>query len=250
MGDPELSARKVPCEQCPLRCLAAFRPFADVELEFVKEFKSGELIVQAGTPVLLQDTNSAHLYTVLSGWAFRYKMLPDGRRQILNFALPGDLLGLQGSVLDKMDHSVEALTDLTLCLFPRAKLWELYTNHPSLAFDVTWLAAREERMLDEHLLNVGRRTAIERTAYLLLHLFRRAEELGLTEGDNMQFPFLQLHVADALGMSLVHTNNTLRRLADSKAMRWGRKTFQMLSRERMAEIAGHDFTERIPRPFI
>ena len=67
MAEPELSARKVPCEQCPLRCLAAFRPFAAAELEFVKEFKSGELIVQAGTTVLLQDTNSAHLYTVLSG---------------------------------------------------------------------------------------------------------------------------------------------------------------------------------------
>ena len=106
------------------------------------------------------------------------------------------------------------------------------------------------QIIDEHLLNVGRRTAIERTAYLLLHLFKRAEELGLTEGENMQFPFLQLHVADALGMSLVHTNNTLRRLADSKAMRWGRKTFQMLSRERMAEIAGYDFTEKVPRPFI
>jgi CRP/FNR family transcriptional regulator, anaerobic regulatory protein len=98
-----------------------------------------------------------------------------------------------------MEHSVDALTDLTLCLFPRLKLWELYTRPPSLAFDVTWLAAREQRILDEHLLNVGRRTAIERPAYLLLHLFRRAEELGLTEGDNVQFPFLQLHVADALG---------------------------------------------------
>ena len=78
MGAPELSARKVPCEQCPLRCLAAFRPFADVELEFVKEFKSGELIVQAGTSVLLPDTNSAHLYTVLSGWAFVIKCFPTG----------------------------------------------------------------------------------------------------------------------------------------------------------------------------
>ena len=80
---------------------------------------------------------------------------------------------------------------------------------------------------------MGRRTVIERTAYLLLHLSKRAEERGLTEGDNMQFPFLPLHVVDALGISLVHTNNTLRRLADSQVMRWGRKTFQMLNRERM-----------------
>ena len=104
------------------------REFTAKELEFVSSFKSGELNVQAGTSILLQSTNSAHLYTVLSGWAFRYKTLPDGRRQILNYALPSDLIGLQGSVNDEMQHSVEALTDVMLCVFPREKLWDLYTR--------------------------------------------------------------------------------------------------------------------------
>src|SRR5665213_1976624 len=81
------------------------------------------------------------------GCAFRYKTLPDGRRQILNYALPSDLIGLQGAVNDEMQHSVEALTDVTLCVFPREKLWDLYKDYPALAFDITWLAAREEQML-------------------------------------------------------------------------------------------------------
>src|SRR5882672_7314340 len=174
---PPPSGRKVPCEKCPLRDLHALREFSTKELEFVSEFKSGELNIQAGTNILLQGTNSAHLYTILSGWAFRHKTLPDGRRQILNLALPSDLLGLQGSVNDEMQHSVEALTDMILCVFPREKLWSLYTDHPTLAFDVTWLAAREEQMLDEGLLSVGRRTAMERLAYLLLAMFQRAEEV-------------------------------------------------------------------------
>ncbi len=116
MRNAEPASWKVPCEKCPLRGKAVFRQFSETELEFVKEFKAGELSVEAGTTVLLEGTNSAHLYTVLSGWAFRYKMLPDGRRQILNFALPGDLVGVQGSMFDKMEHSVEALNDLTLGL--------------------------------------------------------------------------------------------------------------------------------------
>ena len=124
------SGRKVPCEKCPLRQLEVLRDFTAKELEFVSNFKSGELNVEAGTSILLQSTNSAHLYTVLSGWAFRYKTLPDGRRQILNYALPSDLLGLQGSVNDEMQHSVEALTDMMLCVFPREKLWDLYTDYP------------------------------------------------------------------------------------------------------------------------
>src|SRR4051794_34517330 len=169
---PPPSGRKVPCEKCPLRALECLREFTAKELEFVSSFKSGELNVQAGTSILLQSTNSAHLYTILSGWAFRYKTLPDGRRQILNYALPSDLLGLQGSINDEMQHSVEALTDMMLCVFPREKLWGLYTDFPTLAFDVTWLAAREEQILDEQLLSVGRRTAMERLASLLLSMFQ------------------------------------------------------------------------------
>ena len=135
--------RKVPCEKCPLRGKAVLHDFTPEELAFIAEFKSGELQVEAGTTLFMQGANSAHLYTILSGWAFRYKTLPDGRRQILNYALPSDLIGLQGSIANEMQHSVEALTDMLLCVFPREKLWTLYSSYPALAFDVTWLAARE-----------------------------------------------------------------------------------------------------------
>lgn len=242
--------RKVPCEKCPLRRKPVFRAFTPEELAFVSTFKSGEFNAEAGTSILLQGTNSAHLYTVLSGWAFRYKMLADGRRQILNFALPGDFIGLQGSVMDVMQHSVEALTDTVLCIFPREKLWTLYSSYPSLAFDVTWLAAREEQMVDEHLTSVGRRTALERTAYLLLHLFVRAEALGLTQGARIEFPFTQMLLADTLGMSLVHTNKTLKKLSASKAVRWKDRMFEILDREALREIAGYEETEPVRRPFI
>src|SRR5258708_28992586 len=113
---PAPSGRKVPCEKCPLRRFECLREFTAKELEFVSSFKSGELNVEAGTSILLQGTNSAHLYTVLSGWAFRYKTLPDGRRQILNYAMPSALIGLQRSVNAEMQHSVEALTDVILCV--------------------------------------------------------------------------------------------------------------------------------------
>lgn len=242
--------RRIPCEKCPLRAKPVFRAFTPDELAFVSSFKSGELNAEAGTSILLEGTNSAHLYTVLSGWAFRYKMLADGRRQILNFALPGDFLGLQGSVMNAMQHAVEALTDMVLCVFPREKLWTLYSTYPSLAFDVTWLAAREEQMVGEHLVSVGRRTALERTAYLLLHLFMRAERLGLTQGARIEFPFTQQLLADTLGLSLVHTNKTLQRLTASKAVRWKDRVFEIVNRKALAEIAGYEETEPAKRPFI
>jgi CRP/FNR family transcriptional regulator, anaerobic regulatory protein len=245
---PEASpARSVPCEACPFRSYhAVFRDFTPEELEFVSAFKAGELRVERGNAFLLQGTSSAHLYTVLGGWAFRYKMLPDGRRQILNYALPGDFVGLQGAVLNAMEHSVEALTDRVLCIFPRDRLWELHRGHPTLAFDLTWLAAREEQILGEQLLSVGRRSAIERVAYL----FTRAKQLGLAEGNAVGFPLTQQHIADTLGMSLVHTNKTLQRLRRSRAVRWDRNELEILDAAELGRIAQYDATERAVRPFI
>jgi CRP-like cAMP-binding protein len=238
------------CDACPLRKRDSLRPFTAEELAFVQEFKTDELRVEPGNSFLREGTRSDHLYTVLSGWAFRYKMLDDGRRQILNYALPADMVGLQGALMREMEHSVEALTPLTLCVFPRQKMWDLYSRVPSLAFDITWLAAREEQLVDEHLVSVGRRSALERTAYLLLHLYVRAEEAGLVRDNSIQFPFTQQHLADTLGMSLVHTNKTLKRLLASNAVRWKDRVFQLLDRAALVEIAGEDVKPHRPRPFI
>jgi CRP/FNR family transcriptional regulator, anaerobic regulatory protein len=247
---PPAPGRQVRCAKCPLRGMHGFRDFSEDELAFIREFKSGELNAETGATLLLQGTNSAHLYTILSGWAIRYKMLADGRRQILNYALPSDFLGLQGTVFDEMQHSVEALTNMVLCVFPRDQIWTLYSRYPSLAFDVTWLAAREEDAVGEHLLSVGRRTALERSAFLLLYLFVRAEQVGLVRGNKIQFPFTQQHIADTLGMSLVHTNKTLKRLASLKAVRWKDRTFEILDRDALVDIAGYEIAEQKLRPFI
>ena len=249
MVDPN-QPRITPCAQCPLRSRKALRDFTPDELAFVQSFKSDEITITAGTSFLRQGTRNEHLFTVLSGWAFRYKMLDDGRRQILNYALPADMLGLQGALMNEMEHSVEALTPLVLCVFPRSKLWDLYSKLPSLAFDITWLAAREEQLIDEHLLSLGRRTALERAAYLLLHLFARAEEAGLVKNGSIQFPFTQQHLADTLGMSLVHTNKTLKRLFVTKAIRWKDRQFEIVDRAALAAIAGSEVPKHRPRPFI
>jgi hypothetical protein len=108
-GIVAIPGRQVPCERCPLRGMQVLRDFSAEELSFVSAFKSGELNIEAGTSVLLERTNSAYLYTVLVGWAFRYKNLPDGRRQILNFAVPSDFLGLQGTVANEMQHGLAVL---------------------------------------------------------------------------------------------------------------------------------------------
>ncbi|NML84643.1 Crp/Fnr family transcriptional regulator [Polaromonas sp.] len=200
------------CADCRLRQTSAFTPVKAQEMAFIASFRTGTSTAPAGGTLIREQNPRGKLFTLYSGWAFRYKTLSDGRRQILNFLLPGDLIGLQQEFSDGAMHGIEAVTDVSLCEFPREGLWELYRQHPGLGYDITWLAAREEGMVDDNLLTAGRRNAIERIAMLLMHLYRRLERLGLAKGGSVEFPINQQHIADTLGLSLVHTNKTLRRL--------------------------------------
>lgn len=196
--------------------------------------------------MLAEGSGSAHLYTVLSGLGFRYKLLEDGRRQILNFVMPGDLVGLQSGLIGEMQHSVEALSPMLLCVFERERLSDLYHNHPGLAFDITWIAAREEQMLDENLLSIGRRSAAERAAYLLAFLASRIR----ARGGAVLIPITQQHVADTLGLSLVHTNRTLRRLAQRQLLQWRDGGCAVTDVEALARVAGWEPVKEKNRPFV
>jgi CRP-like cAMP-binding protein len=244
------NAKQIHCTDCPIRQLPAFRAFTAEELDFVWSFKRGELHADKGATIVQEGSHSAHLYTVLSGWAFRYKLLSDGRRQILNYLVPGDLIGLQSGLIGEMQHSVEALTPMSLCVFERDNLAKLYRKQPELAFDVTWIASREEQMLDENLLSIGRRSAIERAAYLIAFLCARLQQTHAGKLRKPVLPLTQQHIADTLGLSLVHTNRTLRRLAARGFAKWGDRGCEVLDADGLMAIAQWEGLPETRRPFI
>lgn len=225
------------CENCPLRENKHFRKFEAEEFAFVKQFKTGEMVVKAGSGILRQGHDSAHFFTILEGWALRSKALETGNRQVLNFAISGDFIGLQSVLFDGMDHTVEALTDMRLCVFSRQRIWEIYRNHPGLGYDLTWMVAREESIMAEHLANVGQRSAFERLAYIIIYLFDRARRCGLTQGRKLKLPITQQHLADTMGLSIVHTNKTLKKLKSSGLAEWRRNEFELLDEDRLRELA-------------
>ncbi len=203
----------VPCRACPLRPLALFIEPTGEELDLVQSLKRRELRIGAGETLIHEGQTDAPLFTLLDGWAFRFKTLRDGRRQILSFLLPGDFIGVQQRMGDAAAHGVDTLTDAVFCVFQRDALWELHRQQPTMGFNITWLTAHEESMVDDTLLSVGRRSAEERIATLLILLFKRAAALQADGGAaGVPFPLTQQHVADGLGLSLVHTNKTLRKL--------------------------------------
>lgn len=197
------------CLHCPLRCKPAFVPMSEQELQFMRVFKSGEAVVGAGRDVMTQGQKSPLLQTVLDGMAVRSVLLEDGRRQVINFVFPGDLLGLQSGLMGESRHSVTAVTDMILCTFPRGRLWDLFVNQPERAYDLTWIAAVEEHFLGETVATLGQRDATERVAWALVRIWRRLEALGLRQNGSVPFPFRQQDLADALGLSVVHTNRRI-----------------------------------------
>jgi len=247
---PPRPSAPVPCDACPLRALPAFRALTPAELVFMRSFKRGELLVDPGATILLEESASPHLYTILEGWAFRHKQIEDGRRQVLNFALPGDLVGLQLAIMNEMQHTVTALTRTRLCVFQRDRVWSVFAGHPDLSFAMTWIASREEQLLDGHLLSIGQRNAIERVAYLILHLYERAAAVGYAAGDILAAPFAQAHVADALGITTVHLSRTLRRLRDRELVRWRDETVTILNRPELERLASYERLEGTRRPLI
>lgn len=215
---PAAHIKAVACAECPLRRLKLFAPVSPGELKLIESLRGVQIHKAAGQTLIGEGQANPPLLTLFAGWAFRFKTLANGQRQILNFLLPGDLIGLQQRLAENAVHGVEALTDVWLCPFQRDALWQLHREAPALGYGLTWLSAQEEALVDDQLLSVGKRSAESRSAALLVWLFKRAaavlpapEEGGPVK--SVPFPLTQKHIADALGLSLVHTHRTMRKLA-------------------------------------
>ncbi|WP_412176193.1 Crp/Fnr family transcriptional regulator [Lentibacter sp. XHP0401] len=238
------------CENCPLRQRDIFEDMSADEVRFMQRFKVGELIVDAGTPILMEGSNSPQLYTALHGMGLRYKLLRNGKRQVVSMIFPGDFIGLQAGVMGEMGHSVEATTKMTLCVFDRSEMWTFFRERPERAFSLTWLAAVEEHFMGEALSTVGQRTAIQAVAWGLARVFIRGSALGLVNSNVMKFPFKQQDLADALGLSLVHTNKTLAALRSKQLAHWSDGTLRVPDLNALADVALMDELEASPRPIM
>jgi len=226
----------------------------DEEVAFMERFKTGELTVAAGSTVVMEGSSSPHLYTVFSGMGTRYKTLENGRRQVINFLFPGDFMGLQASLMGEMKHSVESSTPMVLCAFKRDDLWNLFRTQPARAYDLTWIAAVEEHFLGETIATLGQRDAAQRISWAFLRMERRLRAVGLgvdgQAGSEVPLPYRQQDLADALGLSLVHTNKTLARLRELKVAHWYDGTLRIWDRKALAQIAMEEPDPEEKRPIM
>jgi CRP-like cAMP-binding protein len=159
---------------------------------------------------------------IVDGWACRYKMLEDGRRQILAFFVPGDLADLHVYILDAMDHSIGALTPLRYARMSPSEFEQLGNDYPSVLRALWCDSLVTAAIQREWLVSVGQRTALESMAHLICELYLRLKIVGLTQEGRCSFPLTQSDIADALGMTQPHVSRTVKDLENTGIVKIGR----------------------------
>jgi CRP-like cAMP-binding protein len=191
------------------------RGFADMTLPDLQSLRSlieTEQTVKKRRDLVHDGYEFCKLCFVKSGFAARYKLLRSGKRQIVNFVLPGDVVGLPGSFLDRAANSVIAVTDMALQVCSLESFVALCYRRPKFGLILSWIAMQEAANYAERVIDVGRRTPIERLAHLLLEIQFRLAMVGLAGDLYFDLPFTQEMMSDALGLSVPHLNRMLTKL--------------------------------------
>jgi CRP-like cAMP-binding protein len=237
-----------PCSITPLtRKLASFVELSRDEVEVLENLQSTTRVVRRNREMVSEGRNYDTLFVLLDGMALRSRVLRDGRRQVLNIALPGDFIGFPGCFFESALYSIPALTDCVISPIPFAILIGLFDRQPRLAATIFWSFACEAAMYAEHLIGVGRRSALERVAHFLLELLTRLQVIGLADQHSFRMPVTQELIGDALGLSVPHVNRTLRQLRQDELVRIEEHMVILQDVEALAALA--DFERSYLSPF-
>ena len=177
---------------------------------------------------------------MLEGWAFRYKVLPSGSRQIMAFLMPGDACDLHIGMLAEMDHSIQTATHAQVARISRQIMDELMDAHLGIARAMYIAQLVDEGTLRAWIVSLGRRSSTERAAHLLLELYLRAVRIGVASHDEMELPISQAVLADALGMTPVHVNRVLQELRRSEAVALRRGVLRIQNPAALTRLSGFD----------
>ncbi len=220
--------------------LGAFVALSEVELSVLERLHQRRRTFRVGHDIVHQGQGGSAVYILASGWVCSYKILPNGLRQIVDFQIPGDFLGLRSVLLRTSDHCIEPVTTVEVSEVPASELLEAFAQTPRLAAAVLWAASRDEAMVVEHLIDIGRRGAMERVGHFLLELGARLTLVALGNAGGYACPLTQYHLADALGLSAVHVNRVLRELREQGyiTFRDGQVSFD--DRDRLIDLVEFD----------
>ena len=196
-----------------IRKLRSFENLSEESTAALRAIGSGRLrTIKAREDVISEGDDPREVYLITNGWAYRYKFLEDGRRQIMAFFIPGDIADLHVYILREMDHSIGAITPLTVARISASELEEVGDAHPRILRALWWDTLVTASIQREWTVSLGQRDAVESLAHLFCELFLRMRSVGLCEGASCAFPLAHQHIADALGLTQTHIGRVLGKL--------------------------------------
>jgi CRP-like cAMP-binding protein len=228
------------------RTLPAKLPPLAAELAGLLDLKSAGRAVGPGYEIVSEGRPCTSVFLMLEGIAMRYRILRDGQRQILSLLFPGDFAGGLNCRFATALHSVKTLTSGVVAPVPLSALATLPDSHPRLAAKLLWAFSSETAIVAEHLVAVGRRSAPERIAHLLMELLVRLQAIGLADEHSYRLPLTQEMIGDALGLSVPYVNRVLHQLRDEGLVRVEDKVVTIDDVEGLSALA--DFERGYLRP--
>ena len=224
------------------RKLERFQALTPLEIRKLTDLRRRMLHFEPGTDLVYEGQSARHAYVLESGWVRSYKDLVNGGRQIINFQIPGDFLGMRSVLLRTADYSFAAITPVIASELDGDELRNLMIDSPRLATALLWAASRDEAMLVEHLASLGRRDASARVAHFFLELGARLSVIGRVENGGYDCPLSQYLLADALGMTSIHINRVLRKLRERNMLLYRDARVTILDMPALVALAGFDKT--------
>jgi CRP-like cAMP-binding protein len=214
-----------------------FTAFSDMEKRRLDDLISRRVQYAPKDDIIADGEHSANCHVVLSGLACRYKILPDGQRQIMAFLIPGDLCDAEIFVLKVMDHGVAAITPTTAALVPGEAMKAMLRETSSLGEALWWGTMTDLGVLRERIIDHGRRNAYVRIAHLLYEMLVRYRMVEMTKDNSFVFPVTQVDLADATGLTPVHANRTLQRLRADGLIALAGGVVTVLDHDRLKQAA-------------
>jgi CRP/FNR family transcriptional regulator, anaerobic regulatory protein len=233
-----------------LRSQRLFRPLSEGELGFVIAMKSAHIGVETRANIVEAGQVGAPLMTLFDGWAVRYRRGIGGRRHILSILLPGDLVAAESALLGRVEHSVMAITPVTLCVLDGRSIGALFQAHTELALALYRNQLEEMRWYDVEAVNGSTGDAVARVAYVFLHTFDRLSERGLVNGTVCGFPLRRADLADRVGLSAMHLSRTLATLKRQRLATLVDNTLHIPNRARLARLVHYPAQGEGPRALL
>jgi len=210
---------------------------SDDELDAIRGIHRKKVVFDKGESVTRHNTEGNPIYIMEEGWASQERLYDGGRLQIVNFILPGEFIGLDTLFLKASHFTTTLITESKLWLIDSDDILMLFKECPRAAASLFWYLSERNLLLAGQIIRLGKMNAKESVAHFLLELEYRLKRVGRSIDGSFDFPITQEMLADALGMTAVHINRTMRKLEKDKLIKYGQNKMILYNREKLLELS-------------